>query len=82
MKPINYRGSILSALYKALEQNEEMTTGEILYSFLRKENMQGKHFFYSSDQEIYNALERFNKIEEEEDEPMNEIEFNLWISNK
>ena len=82
MKPINYRGSILSALYKALEQNEEMTVGEILFSFLSKENMYGNHYFYASDQEIYNALERFNKFGLDEDEPMNEIEFNLWISQK
>ena len=82
MKPINYRGSILSALYKAVEQNEEMTIGEILFSFLSKQNMQGKHFFYATDQEIYNAIERFNKFENEDDSPMNEVEFNLWISNK
>lgn len=66
-------------LHTALEQNPTLTLGEILYSFLHKENIKGKHFWHASDEEIYTALESFNKFGTEQDEPLDTNEFNFWI---
>lgn len=78
----NYKGSIISKLFAAVEGNPEMTMGEILYSFLHKDNLKGQHFFYASDVEIYNALEEFTKIGVDIEEPMASNEFEFWIEGK
>jgi hypothetical protein len=78
----NYKGSIISKLFTAVENNPDMTMGEILYSFLHKENLGGKHFFYAEDKEIYNALEDFTKIGIETEEPLAINEFEFWIEGK
>ncbi len=78
----NYKGSIVSKLFTAIENNPDMTMGEILYSFLHKDNLKGQHFFYASDVEIYNALEEFTKIGVESEEPLPTNEFEFWIAGK
>ena len=78
----NYKGSIISKLFAAVEGNPDMTMGEILYSFLHKDNLKGQHFFYASDIEIYNALESFTKLGVEADEPLGTNEFEFWIEGK
>lgn len=78
----NYKGSILSKLFAAVEKNPDMTMGEILYSFLHKNNLKGQHFFYASDVEIYNALEEFTKIGVEIEEPLPTAEFLFWVEGK
>jgi len=82
VKEINYKGSIFSQIERAITENPTMTVGEILYSVVRKQNTKGKHFFYMTDQEMYEALERFNTIQEDKDEPLNEQEFDFWIAQK
>ncbi len=79
---VNYKGSIISKMFTAVENNPDMTMGEILYSFLHKENLDNKHFFYASDKEIYNALEEFTKIGVETEEPLPTNEFEFWIEGK
>ena len=54
-------------MFTALEQNEDMTLGEIMYSFLHRDNLNGKHFWHGSDEEIYTALENFTKFGLEQD---------------
>lgn len=78
----NYKGSIISKLFTAAENNPEMTMGEILYSFLHKDNLNGKHFFHASDIEIYNAIEEFTKLGAEQDEPLDEAGFLFWVNDK
>lgn len=78
----NYKGSILSKLFAAVEKNPSMTMGEILYSFLHKDNLKGQHFFYASDVDIYNALEEFTKIGIETEEPLPTAEFLFWVEGK
>ncbi len=78
----NYKGSIVSKLFTAVENNPDMTMGEILYSFLHKDNLKGQHFFYSSDLEIYNALEQFTKIGADVEEAISSNEFEFWIDGK
>jgi hypothetical protein len=78
----NYKGSIISKLFTAVENNPEMTMGEILYSFLHKENLKGQHFFYATDLEIYNAVESFTKIGAEVEEPLSTNEFEFWVEGK
>lgn len=82
MKKINYVGSFLLKLEEALVNNADMSIGEVLFSSFRKENMNGGHFFYATNEEIYTALEKFCKFTSEEDEVMYEEEFNKWISKK
>lgn len=82
MKQINYRGNIFSQLEKAIRENPTMTIGEIFFSTLRTQNTKGKHYFYMSDQEVYEALERFNSFQEEEDETLDENAFNFWVAQK
>jgi hypothetical protein len=78
----NYKGSIVSKLFAAVENNPDMTMGEILYSFLHKDNLKGKHFFYASDIELYNSIEQFTKIGLEIEEPISSNEFEFWIDGK
>lgn len=78
----NYKGSIISKLFTAVESNPEMSMGEILYSFLHKDNLKGQHFFYATDLEIYNALEEFTKIGVEIEEPLPTAEFQFWVEGK
>lgn len=78
----NYKGSIISKLFAAVEKNPEMTMGEILYSFLHKENLKGQHFFYATDIEIYNSIEEFTKIGIDKEEPLPTNEFEFWIEGR
>lgn len=76
---INYKGNFVKELYTFFKENPELTIGESLYSVLRKSNLRGEHFVYSSDETIYNSLELLNSKEKEEDEPMDEQQFGFWI---
>ena len=79
---INYKAANITKLRTALEQNPNMTFGEVVFSALHRENINGKHFFYASDVEIHNALERFCKFGIEQEEPLQENEFNFWVAQK
>ena len=78
----NYKGSIVSKLFTAVENNPDMTMGEILYSFLHKDNLKGQHFFYASDLELYNALEQFTKIGVDVEDPVSSNEFFFWVEGQ
>lgn len=82
MNNINYRGNIFLNIEKAFLQNQDMTVGEILFSFLHKDNLNGKHFFYAKDQEIHQALDNFLKFGIEQDEPLEEQAFEFWAAQK
>lgn len=77
MSSKNYKGSIVSKIYNAVEQHPEMTMGEILYSFLYKKAL-NKNFVEATDEEIYNSLEKWLKTAEEDDEPFDEQGWNFW----
>ena len=83
MSKINYLGSFLIQLEEAFEKNPDMQIGEVLFSAFHKSNMNNKHFFYATDEEMYTALERFNKFgQDEEDEPLTEQAFSFWVEQK
>lgn len=82
MRKINYTGSFLIKFEEALSKNSGMSIGEIIFAAFRKENMDGKHPFYATDEQMYTALEKFNKLEIDEDEEFSEEDFNMWVSNK
>lgn len=76
---INYKGNFINQLYKTIEKNPDLTLGEILFSFLREQRLK-KHYFYATDEEIYNSLEKLNKEpEDKEDEPMDIQAFDFWV---
>lgn len=75
---IDYKGNFMNQLYKFIEKNPEMNIGEILFSILREQRL-GQHYFYASDKAIYNSIEKLNKADEENDEPMDEQAFNFWV---
>ena len=79
---IKYRASFFSQLHKAIEQNTELTLGEVMYSAFHKDNLKGKHFWHATDEEMVTALENFNKFGIEDEEPLNEQEFDFWLSQK
>lgn len=79
---INYRASFFSELHKAIEQNQNLSLGEILYSALHKDNLKGNHFWHASDESIVTAFEKFNKYGLEDEEPLNQQEFDFWIDQK
>jgi hypothetical protein len=58
---INYTGAILQKLEEAVEKNPNMTIGEVLFQFLHKPQLKGKHYFYATNEEIYTSLEKFCK---------------------
>lgn len=79
---INYKGNFINQLYKAIEENPDLTIGEILFSFLREPAL-GKHYFYSTDEDIYNSLIKLNKKpKEDEDVPLKEKDFIFWVGKK
>lgn len=76
---INYKGNFINQLYKAIEQNPDLTLGELLFSFLRESRLK-KHYFYVTDEEIYNSLEKLNKTPaEEKEEKVGEKDLVVWI---
>ena len=79
---INYKGNFINQLYKAIEENPDLTIGEILFSFLREPAL-GKHYFYSTDEDIYNSLIKLNKKpKEDKDAPLDTQAFSFWIEQQ
>lgn len=74
---INYKGNFINQLYKAIEKNPDLTLGELLFSFLREQRLK-KHYFYTTDEEIYNSLEKLNKEFIEGDSLLNDKDFAFW----
>lgn len=68
---INYKGVFIQKLEETIEKNYELSLGEVLFQFLHKPQIGGKHYFYATDEEIHSSLERFCKNGVEQD---NEIE--------
>lgn len=75
----NYRGSIVSLIFKALEAYPEMSVGEVLYTILNRKALK-KNVVEATDEDIYTAIEKILAAKEESDEPMTEEEFKGWIS--
>jgi hypothetical protein len=79
---INYKGNFINQLYKAIEDNSDLTIGEVLFSFLREPAL-GKHYFYSTDEDIYNSLIKLNKsLKEDKDTPLDTQAFSFWIEQQ
>ena len=68
---INYKGAILQKIDEAIEKNPNLSVGEVLFQFLHKPQLLGKHYFYATDQEIYTSLEKFCKEGSEIEETIN-----------
>ena len=68
---INYKGAILQKIDEAIEKNPNLSVGEVLFQFLHKPQLSGKHYFYATDQEIYTSVEKFCKEGIEIEEPIN-----------
>jgi len=58
---INYKGAILQKLDEAVEKNPNMSFGEVLFQFLHKPQLKGKHYFYATNEEIYTSIEEYCK---------------------
>lgn len=77
----NYKGSIVNLLFSAIENNPELTFGQVLHSIISK-NALKKNYLEATDEEIYTSTENFVKFKETYDEPMSDEEFNNWVNNK
>jgi hypothetical protein len=75
----NIKGSILTMLFTALENNPSMSVGEVLYSVTNKKSLKGKRLIEASDNEIYTAVEAFVKFNDEADEPYDDNAFIFWV---
>lgn len=79
---LNYKGNILTQLFKALEKRDGLSTGEKLFSILRKENLK-TDLFYATDKQIYTAITTFIDFPiDEEDLAMTDEEFEAWVNTK
>jgi len=72
---VNIKGSILNQIFAAVEKNPKLTMGELIHLALKPLK---KHYAEASDEEIYASFEKFAKLKEEDDEPMNEKDFENW----
>ena len=54
---INYRQANLGTMSEILEENSELTFGELLYTMNRPKFTGGKHYIDLSDEDWYNILE-------------------------
>lgn len=79
---INYKGSFVTKLFQAFEKNPDMDISDVLMSITHKSNFNGKHFFYTTDEQMYNSLENFVKVGLEEDEPLEEQAFEFWAEQQ
>lgn len=75
----NYIGNIHHMLFDIFQKNDGFSVGEKLTQI---EKITKKRFFNLSDQEIYEALEKYKNTPIEEDEKMTEEEFMGWIDYK
>lgn len=73
----NYRGSIVSLLFKVMDKYKTMTVGEILYSAALKKN-----YLTQTDEEIYTSLEKMLNSDVLEDEYCTDQEFEEWSNNE
>lgn len=78
MSELSFRGLIFQEIKRALQENKDLTVGEILYTGLHKTELNGKSLFCASDEEILNSLERLNKGIIMEDEQYTDEEFENW----
>lgn len=76
---INYKGVFITKLEDAITFNPNMDLATILMGFLNKRQLNGKHFFDCSDEEIYASLETFLLDIATEDEMLTEEEFKDWM---
>lgn len=66
MLEISYRASVIHEVYTLAEENPEWTIGEILHSFTRRKIL-GKSLVTATDEDLYNAIEKFREIERYEE---------------
>lgn len=76
---MNYVGSIYTKFHEVLKKQDGLSVGEKLYS-IQKET--GIDFIFTSDQDIFEAMERYIGHPVEEDEQMTEKEFSNWVESK
>ena len=76
---MNYIGHIYTKFHDVLKKQDGLSVGEKIYS-IQKEI--GVDFIFSSDQDIYEAIERYLGHPVAEDEIMSEEEFNEWVDKK
>lgn len=76
-----YIGNILFILQDIIQREDGYTVGEKLRVI---EQISGKRFFYLTDKEIYEAMEKVMSmsVDNEPDEPLTDSEFNEWVNGK
>lgn len=84
MDKIDYRVNIPLELMKLIEEFQNTSVGELLYSFTRPRLLKGKHITDATDEEIFNALE---KIREDKsylipEDVLSEEEYVKWATEK
>ena len=76
---MNYIGSIYTKFHEVLKKQDGLSVGEKIFS-IQKEV--GIDFIFASDQDIYEAMERYMSHQNEADEPLTNEEFDVWVTNK
>lgn len=65
---MNYKNLITLEQDKLIEENQDLTMGQIYYTFLRPCFLNGKHLLDATDEEIFNSIENARKREGKEEE--------------
>ena len=75
---MNYIGNIYTKFHEVLKKQDTLTVGEKLYSI---QNELGLDFLASSDQDIFEAMERYIQHPiENEDNIMTDKEWKEWVN--
>lgn len=73
---MSYVGNIYKLFGDALDKKDGFTVGQKIKEIVR---MSGKNLYEVTDQELYQAMQKYINTEEQEDEQLSEEEFNGWI---
>lgn len=76
---MKYLSNIYLKFHEVLKKNDGLTVGEKLYS-IQKEI--GLEYLFASDQDVFEAMERYLSHEIGTDDPLSTEEFNIWVENK
>jgi len=78
---MRYNALTLLELDKLVEENEDLSMGQIFYSFLRPCFLNGKHLLDATDEEIFTSIENARK-REGKDEEMSTEEITEFLNKK
>lgn len=75
-----YIGNIYHIFLEILQKKDGFTVGEKLTAI--EKELPNKKFFYASDKEIYEAMEKYKAAPLDEEEKLTEEEFLGWVNLK